>query len=115
MPLALKNLLQDDNIRKIGLAIDRDDAKRLKEEFGVTMRNVVDVNERAKRYGLAKSGMKNLVERMLGLALNKSAQVSNWGANFLCAFRCRGLRRSETDFLFVQQCNKCITQLLTPT
>eukprot|EP01122_Echinamoeba_exundans_P002244 TRINITY_DN12205_c0_g1_i1.p1 TRINITY_DN12205_c0_g1~~TRINITY_DN12205_c0_g1_i1.p1 ORF type:complete len:552 (-),score=91.51 TRINITY_DN12205_c0_g1_i1:193-1848(-) len=83
MPIALRNLLQDENIRKIGLALDRDDAKRLKEEFGVTLRNVADVSERAKRYGLAKSGMKNLVERMLGMALNKSAQLSNWGSQVL--------------------------------
>lgn len=83
MPPALRQFLSNDEIRKIGLSMGHEDAKRLKEEFGVTLKNVADVSERAKRYGLTKIGMSALTERLLGLAINKKAQKSSWGAQQL--------------------------------
>lgn len=83
LPTALRDLLSDQTVKKIGLGMAAEDSKRLRNEFNATVENVVDVVERAQRYGFMKKGIKKLVDAFFGMSLNKTEQVSNWGAKTL--------------------------------
>lgn len=83
LPSALRDLLGDPAVKKVGLGMATEDAKRFRTEYNATVENVVDVLERAQRYGFHKKGLKKFVDKFCGMDLNKSEQVSSWGASKL--------------------------------
>jgi len=82
-PDAIKRILEDPNIVKIGAAV-RDDLKalrKLNENF--TPMSFFDLNEELKKVGFLNVGVRNLSAMVLNIRISKSEQVSNWEAEML--------------------------------
>lgn len=82
-PDAIKRILEDPNIVKIGAAV-RDDLKALKklnENFNPLA--FFDLNEELKKIGFHNVGVRNLSAMVLNIRISKSEQVSNWDAGML--------------------------------
>lgn len=87
LPPVLCALLEDARIAKIGVGIAQD-AVRILERFGVTLRGCLDLNDVAalSRYPIpGGSGLKTFALRLLGLALDKRDEIrcSDWEAPVL--------------------------------
>ncbi|KEO74653.1 3'-5' exonuclease [Anditalea andensis] len=82
-PDAIKRILEDPNIIKIGAAV-RDDLKALKklnENFNPL--SFFDLNEELKKIGFHNVGVRNLSAMVLNIRISKAEQVSNWEADVL--------------------------------
>jgi ribonuclease D len=82
-PDAIKRLLEDPKIVKIGAAV-RDDLRalrKLNENF--TPLSFFDLNEELKKIGFHNVGVRNLSAMVLNIRISKSEQVSNWEAESL--------------------------------
>ena len=77
MPKSLKSILRDENILKIGSAIDKD-ASKLTRESGLVCRGLVDTQHMATSLGLQKIGLKALAKQLLGIELDKGIVFTNW-------------------------------------
>ena len=77
MPESLEAILGDENILKIGSAIDKD-ASKLTRESGLVCKGLVDTQDMATSLGLQKVGLKALAEHFLGIELEKGLAVTNW-------------------------------------
>ena len=77
MPESLESILRDENILKIGSAIDKD-ASKLTRESGLVCRGLVDTQHMATSLGLQKIGLKALAEHFLGIELDKGLALTDW-------------------------------------
>ncbi len=78
LPPAVREVLEDPHIVKIGAAV-RDDLKALKKlapQFAPA--SFFDLNEELKRIGFLNVGVRNLSAMVLNIRISKSEQVSNW-------------------------------------
>jgi ribonuclease D len=73
----IKEFFEDENIKKIGVAI-RDDIKALQKAFPFEPRGFVELSEMAKTSNLKNFGLKGMTEEVLNLTLSKRAKLSNW-------------------------------------
>lgn len=73
----LKNVLENKNITKIGLAI-RDDIKGLQKLIPFEPQSFVELQELAKSLGLKNFGLKGMTEEVLDVTLSKKAKLTNW-------------------------------------
>lgn len=76
LPL-LKDLLEDDSVLKVGIAI-HDDLKDLARDLPHRARNIIDLNSFAQQKGFVSIGAKKLAALVLGIRISKAQQVSNW-------------------------------------
>jgi len=74
--------LQNDNIKKIGVGI-RDDIKALAALKRYKPAGFVELTDLTKRAGLEVESVKKLTGLLLGFRISKSAQTSNWEAEYL--------------------------------
>lgn len=83
LPRAVKRLLENPGIVKIGAAV-RDDLKGLKKlSPSFKPAGFFDLNEELKKVGFLNVGVRNLSAMVLGIRISKSEQVSNWEAEHL--------------------------------
>ncbi len=82
-PDSLRNLLERENILKIGAAV-HDDIKglaKLTDSFYAN--SFFDLNDELKKVGFQNVGVRNLCAMVLNIRISKSEQVSNWEADTL--------------------------------
>ncbi|MEI6347724.1 MAG: 3'-5' exonuclease [Bacteroidota bacterium] len=82
IPDTLAQLLSDESILKIGLAIT-DDGKKIHHDFGITTKGLLDISTLSNECGYIENGLRNLTARVLGYRISKAQQTSNWEAEEL--------------------------------
>lgn len=78
----LKNIFENKNVLKVGLAI-RDDIKGLQKIFAFTPENFVELQDLAKAKGLKNFGLKGMTEEVLDKTISKKSKLTNWEAKTL--------------------------------
>jgi ribonuclease D len=76
LPL-LKELLEEESIVKVGIAI-HDDLKDLSKSLSHSSRNIIDLNQFAQEHGFVSIGARKLAALVLNIRISKAQQVSNW-------------------------------------
>jgi len=76
-PTALKRILKDRDIMKVGNGT-YDDLKHLYETYNISVSNMVDNQTIAKDIGYNKIGLVALAAQLYGWRINKKEQLSNW-------------------------------------
>ncbi len=93
IPSELKLVLENPQIKKIGLALSNDlvDLKKLRH---FKPAGFIDLQPVTKQIGIKAQGLRKLCGILLGFRISKSAQVSNWEAPTLSE---KQLRYAATD------------------
>ncbi len=73
----LKDIFENPEIKIIGLAV-KNDINELKEIFNLTPKNLIDLQNYVKYFGIEDSGLKKLTANILKFRISKSQQLSNW-------------------------------------
>jgi ribonuclease D len=82
-PDSLRNLMEKENLVKIGAAVN-DDLKGLgKLTDSFYPQSFFDLNDELKKVGFHNVGVRNLSAMVLKIRISKSEQVSNWEAEML--------------------------------
>ena len=89
----LKAYMENESVRKIGVAI-RDDIKSLQKVFPFEPKGFVELAEMAKSSNMKNFGLKGMTEEVLKHTLSKKAKLSNWEAPVLKSDQ---LRYAATD------------------
>jgi len=76
LPL-LKQLLENEHILKVGIAI-HDDLKDLAKSMAHSAQNIIDLNQFAQQRGFKSIGARKLSGLVLNIRISKAQQVSNW-------------------------------------
>ncbi|VVC96045.1 unnamed protein product [Leptidea sinapis] len=84
IPEALKALLEDENIFKLGV-VPADDAKYLANDYGVCVKSTLDIRHFVELCGYIPSGLATLSDSLLGVTLDKDWRIrcSDWSAEYL--------------------------------
>ncbi len=82
LPEKLRAIFEHPAIVKVGLAV-HEDIHRLRHFHPLAPQNLVDLQKLAKAAGYKELSLKKLSERILHLAVSKSARLSNWEADEL--------------------------------
>ncbi len=75
----LKNIFENSNVVKVGVAI-RDDIKQLKKLFNFEAQNFIELQDLAKAKGLENFGLKGMAEEVLKTTISKGSKLTNWEA-----------------------------------
>lgn len=78
----LVDLLSDENIYKIGVAI-HEDYRNLSRICQLQNNGLIDLAKLANQKGLKAQGLRTICANLLGYKVNKGAQCSNWAADTL--------------------------------
>lgn len=81
---SIKNIFENPNIVKVGVAI-RDDLKALQKLFKFAPESFVELQALAKEKGLKNMGLRGMTEEVLNASLSKKAKISNWETETLTA------------------------------
>ena len=73
----IKNILENENVVKVGVAI-RDDIKLLQKTFKFDPKNFVELQTLAKAKGLKNYGLKGMTEEALQATVSKGPKMTNW-------------------------------------
>ena len=73
----LKKVLEDENILKVGIAI-QDDLNDLSKTLPMKAKNLLDLNDYAQELGFISIGARKLSAIVLNIRISKAQQVSNW-------------------------------------
>jgi ribonuclease D len=93
-PDILRNLLEKENLVKIGAAV-HDDLKALRKLTDTFYpQSFFDLNDELKKVGFHNVGVRNLSGMVLKIRISKSEQVSNWEAGNLTE---KQMRYAATD------------------
>lgn len=93
-PPTLRNLLEKENLVKIGAAV-HDDLKALRKlTDSFYPQSFFDLNDELKKVGFQNVGVRNLSGMVLKMRISKTEQVSNWEAEKLTE---KQLRYAATD------------------
>jgi ribonuclease D len=79
---ALKNILENPEIQKIGVAI-RDDIKGLQKLNNFKPGGFIELQEHVKNFGIQDFSLKKISAIVLGYRISKSQRVTNWEAQYL--------------------------------
>lgn len=82
IPDGLKEILDNESIIKIGLAI-KDDCSALRQIRNIDAKGFIDLQQYITRFGIEDKGLKKLSGIVLGARISKSQQTSNWEASSL--------------------------------
>ncbi len=77
LPEALKNILANEQIIKVGVAV-RNDIKGLQKISPFDAKNFIDLQTIAKQLQLDAMGLRRLTPLALGFRISKKMQLSNW-------------------------------------
>ena len=79
---ALKNFLDNEKIKKIGLAL-HGDLRNLRVWDKFTPKNFIDLQKIVIQYGIEELGLQRIYAIIFGKKISKSQQLSNWEAKIL--------------------------------
>lgn len=79
IPKALRNILADEGIVKVGAAVN-DDVRGLEKNTGFTPNSFVDLQKIVWEYGIKDKSVKKMSAIILGWKISKAQQLSNWEA-----------------------------------
>lgn len=79
---ALKNFLENEKIKKIGLAL-HGDLRNLRVWDKFTPKNFIDLQKIVIQYGIEELGLQKIYAIIFGKKISKSQQLSNWEAKIL--------------------------------
>ena len=79
---ALKNFLENEKIKKIGLAL-HGDLRNLRVWDKFTPKNFIDLQKIVIQYGIEELGLQRIYAISFGKKISKSQQLSNWEAKIL--------------------------------
>lgn len=79
---ALKNFLENEKIKKIGLAL-HGDLRNLRVWDKFTPKNFIDLQKIVIQYGIEELGLQRIYAIIFGKKISKSQQLSNWEAKIL--------------------------------
>ena len=79
---ALKNFLENEKIKKIGLAL-HGDLRNLRVWDKFTPKNFIDLQKIVIQYGIEALGLQRIYAIIFGKKISKSQQLSNWEAKIL--------------------------------
>lgn len=82
LPASLINILADNSIQKVGVAIN-DDIKALRELVDFKPGGFIEIQEKVKEFEIENFGLKKLSGLLLGFRISKAQQTSNWEAEQL--------------------------------
>lgn len=88
LPDPLIEILQDPNIRKVGVAI-KDDIRLLRSVRPFEASNFIDLQTLAKTYNISALSLRAMTSVVLGFRISKAQQLSNWDAPLLTEAQCR--------------------------
>ena len=77
LPEEIVEILADENIKKVGVAI-RDDVKGLQKWRGFIPGGFVELSSFAQKFGISAASLKKLCGIVLGFRISKAMQLSNW-------------------------------------
>jgi len=106
----LKEVLEDDSIKKVVHGADYD-IRCLDRHYGFRIRNLYDTSIAARFAGIAKFGLADLIEKLLGVTILKSErlQQADWGRRPLSA---EALEYASTDVLHLFALREILDQRL---
>ena len=79
---ALKKFLENEKIKKIGLAL-HGDLRNLRVWDKFTPKNFIDLQKIVIQYGIEELGLQRIYAIIFGKKISKSQQLSNWEAKIL--------------------------------
>ena len=79
---AVKNFLENEKIKKIGLAL-HGDLRNLRVWDKFTPKNFIDLQKIVIQYGIEELGLQRIYAIIFGKKISKSQQLSNWEAKIL--------------------------------
>lgn len=79
---ALKTLLEDTNVYKIGLSL-KDDVMMLRKRANFTPGNFVDLQDIVKKVGIEDQSLQKIYANLFGAKISKGQQLTNWEADVL--------------------------------
>ncbi|HKJ43950.1 MAG TPA: 3'-5' exonuclease [Sunxiuqinia sp.] len=82
LPNRLKNILSNENITKVGVAI-RDDIKTLQKVNPFTPGGFIELQDEVKDHGIQDFSLKKITGIVLGFRISKSQRLSNWESDDL--------------------------------
>lgn len=82
LPKEVANLLSDERIVKVGVAV-RNDITGLMQLRHFTARGFVDLQDEVGRYGIENKSLRKIAGIVLGHKISKAQRLSNWEANTL--------------------------------
>ncbi len=82
LPDALKKILSDPEIMKVGVAI-HDDIKGLQRISPFKPAGFIELQQEVKDYGISDFSLKKIAGIVLGIRISKSQRLSNWEADEL--------------------------------
>ena len=82
IPKALRKILSDENIVKVGAAVN-DDVRGLEKHHDFTPKSFVDLQKIVWEYGIKDKSVKKMAAIILGIRISKTQQLSNWEAEKL--------------------------------
>jgi len=77
LPACLLDIMEDENIKKIGVAI-KDDISSLQKHALFTPDGFVDLQNIVKDFGIKSKSLKKLAGLILGFNISKRQRLSNW-------------------------------------
>ncbi len=78
----IKKIFEDENVKKVGVAI-RDDLKQLQKIFSFVPKGFVELQELGKSKGLQNLGLRSMANDLLQVTINKGPKTTNWEASVL--------------------------------
>ena len=82
IPKALRKILSDEKILKVGAAVN-DDVRGLEKHHDFTPKSFVDLQTIVWEYGIKDKSVKKMAAIILGIRISKTQQLSNWEAEKL--------------------------------
>ena len=82
IPDELKGILEDESIKKAGVAI-HDDLKKLKKIRDFEPGGFIDLQAFSSELGIESNGLRKLAAIVLGIRISKNQQLTNWEADEL--------------------------------
>lgn len=82
LPACLKELLEDDQVVKVGLST-QDDFKNLRKWCEITPRGFIELQQLVKTYGITDMSLAKIYALLFGQKLSKRQRLTNWEADQL--------------------------------
>ncbi|MBR7005093.1 MAG: 3'-5' exonuclease domain-containing protein 2 [Bacteroidales bacterium] len=87
IPKQLRAILSDENIIKVGAAVN-DDVRGLEKHHDFQPKAFVDLQKMVWEYGIKDKSVKKMAAIILGIRISKTQQLSNWEAETLSDAQC---------------------------
>lgn len=82
MPLPVLDLLEDQNVMKIGLSL-KDDFASLRKRAGFEPKNVVELQDFVKEIGIEDMSLQKIYANLFREKISKGQRLTNWEADIL--------------------------------